>query len=78
MSTRGVRGGRGGPRGRGSSSARGRGGSYQFGVWRAADDSTPITHPAYADQDGSGADLVIKTTDKVLFKVHSCFLKAAR
>lgn len=78
MATRGAPRGRGYARGRGGSSFRGRGGTYKHGVWRAPDDLSPITHPAYADEDDSGADLVIQTSDNVLFRVHSYHLKAAR
>jgi hypothetical protein len=55
-----------------------RGGSYIHGVWRAVGDTTPIIHPAYTNEQDSGEDLVIQTTDNILFHIHSYYLKAAR
>jgi hypothetical protein len=54
------------------------GGSYIHGVWRADGDTTPIIHPAYTNEQDSGENLVIQTTDNILFHIHSYYLKAAR
>jgi hypothetical protein len=54
------------------------GGRYIYGVWRADGDTTPIIHSAYTNEQDSGKDLVIQTTDNILFHVHSYYLKAAR
>ena len=40
-------------------------------------DDRPYFDPGYNDAE-PGADLVIQTTDRVIFRVHSYFLKAAR
>jgi hypothetical protein len=48
-----------------------------YGVWRAEGDTSPIAHPSYSDE-GSGADVIIQTSDNIQFKVHSYYLKAAR
>jgi hypothetical protein len=54
------------------------GGRYIHGVWRPDGDMTPFVHPAYSEEDEPGADLVLQTTDNVLFNIHSYHLKAAR
>jgi hypothetical protein len=38
-------------------------------------DTSPEPHSAYADED---ADLVIQTSDNVIFRVQSYYLKASR
>jgi hypothetical protein len=53
-------------------------GRYILGVWRIEGDTTPVLHPSYSDQDQSDADVVLQTTDNVLFKVCSYDLKSAR
>jgi len=66
-------------RGRGSYLSRERGGS-QPGTRRqeVVRVPSPTVHPRYADKDNSGTDLVIQTSDDVIFKVHSFDLQAAR